>query len=188
MSTVVDSSHFPLRARELKSLDDIDLFLVFLVRDPQSVLSSELRSIHRHNVAERRIRTLVVNANLWLTSLLSVIVFRSHPRERRLFLRHEDFLADPASATRQILEMVGSHAPTPDFTALRTGFPLLANKLIDSEEVALHDAGGPPPRHSLLTALLQSAWTPLLAHLQPRFDTRGDLARRSAESLPGDRS
>jgi Sulfotransferase family len=173
-ATVVDSSHFPLRARELKALRGIDLFLVFLVRDPQGVVASELRGIHRHNLAERRMRTLEVNVNLWLTHLLSVIVFRSHPPDRRLFLRHEDFLADPALATRRILDIVGSDAPVPDFTALRTGFPLLANKLIDSEVVGLRDAAGPPARQSLLTALLQSPWKPVLARMRPRLRERGE--------------
>jgi Sulfotransferase family len=166
---VVDSSHFPLRARELKALAGIELFLIFLVRDPQSVVSSELRSVHRHNVAERRVRTLVLNANLWLTTLLAAFVFRSHPPARRLFLRHEDFLADAAGATQTILEMVGSSAPVPDYAALRTGFPLLANKLIDSETVALREAVGPPLRQSLLTALLQSGWRPVLGRMRPRF-------------------
>lgn len=168
-SIVVDSSHFPLRARELKALPGIELFLIFLVRDPQSVVSSELRGVHRHNVAERRVRTLALNANLWLTTLLSVIVFGSQTRARRLFLRHEDFLADPAGATRRILDMAGSGARVPDYAALRTGFPLLANKLIESETVALRDASGPPPRSSLLTALLQSCWRPVLGRIRPRF-------------------
>jgi Sulfotransferase family len=180
-SIIVDSSHFPLRARELKRLAGIDLYLVFLVRDPQGVVSSELRAIHRHNVAERRVRTLALNASLWLTTMLAVSVFRAHPRERRLFLAHEDFLADPAGAVGRILEMVGSQAPPPDFAALRTGFPLLANKLIDAEQVSLRDAGGPPPRQSLLTALLQSPWAPVLSRLSPRVET-SPADRRSASA------
>ena len=181
-SIVVDSSHFPLRARELKTLAGIELFLVFLVRDAQSVVSSELRGIHRHNVAERRLRTLALNANLWLTNLLSVIVFRSHPAERRLLVRHEDFLVDPARATRRILEMAGSGAAVPDFAALRTGFPLLANKLIDSEQVALRDGAGPPPRQSLLTAVLQAPWQRLLARLQPRVEPAAAARARRVAS------
>ncbi len=178
--TVVDTSHFPLRARELKALEGIELFLVYLVREPQGVVSSELRGLHRHNVAERRIRTLNVNANLWLTNLLSVIVFRSQPSARRLFLRHEDFLADPAGATRRILDMAGSDAAIPDFAALHTGYPLLANKLISAEQVSLRAAAGPPARHSILTALLQGPWAPLLARMRPRVD-----AVRASDGGPG---
>jgi len=179
-STIVDSSHFPLRARELKALGGIELFVIFLVRDAQSVVSSELRGIHRHNVAERRVRTLALNASLSLTNLLSALVFRSHPPAKRLFVRHEDFLADPAGAIRRILDMAGSDAPLPNFSALRTGLPLLANKLIDSDLVALREAAGPPPRQSLLTAAVQGVWARALAPLQPKFEPRASTppARR----------
>jgi hypothetical protein len=172
-SIIVDTSHFPLRARELKALTGIDLFLVFLVREPQGVVSSELRGIHRHNVAERRIRTLVTNANLWLTNLLSVLVFTRHPPGRRLFVRHEEFLANPGATLQRILDLVGSRAAVPDLASLRTGYPLLGNKLILSEQVALRQAAEPPPRESRLTAILQSPWVPVLARMTPRM--RGEL-------------
>ncbi len=171
--TVVDSSHFPLRARELRKLPGIEVFLILLVRDPQRVVASELREIHRHNVAERRMRTLVANVNLWLTHLLSVCVFLSHPRAQRLFLSHEQFLADPAASISSILEMTGSRSAVPDFSALRTGFPLLANKLVAAEQVSLRGAAGPPPRRSPMTTMMQLPWGPVFASLQPRVADRG---------------
>jgi hypothetical protein len=140
---------------------------VFLVREPEEVVSSELRGIHRHNVAERRVRLLQTNANLWLTNLLSAVVFSRHPRNRRLFVRHEEFLADPEGTLRQILALTGSAADVPDLTELRTGFPLLGNKLIHSERVSLRRAGGPPPRPSELTRVLQAPWKPVLARMAP---------------------
>jgi hypothetical protein len=166
---VVDSSHFPLRANELKRVAGIELYLVFLVRRPLDVVASELRSIHRHLVAERRLRTLVVNANLWLTHLVCVFVFLRHQRSRRLFLRHEDFLADPPRALRGILDMVGSDAQIPDLDALRTGFPLLANKLIHSQSVQLRAAPAAPLPPSSLTALLQLPWAWVFSRLRPAF-------------------
>jgi hypothetical protein len=184
VSTIVDTSHFPLRARELKALAEVEVFLVYLVRDPQGVVSSELRGIHRHNVAERRLRTLTANAKLWLTHLLSVLVFLSAPSARRLFLRHEDFLADPATATRRILEMAGSNAPLPDFSALRTGMPLLANKLIAADQVSLRDSAPAPPRRSLVTALMQRPWGPVLAGLRPRVERGAQVGAGGGEGGP----
>ena len=81
-----------------------------------------------------------MNANLWLTQLLSVLVFLRHPRERRMFVRHEDFLADPEGCCRQILERVGSDAELPDLGALTIGSPLQGNRLIRSEQIALEPA------------------------------------------------
>jgi hypothetical protein len=177
--TIVDTSHFPLRARELKALPGIDLFLVFLAREPQGVVSSELRSIHRHEVAKRRVRALVTNANLWLTNLLSVVVFRSHPESKRVFVSHEEFLTNPSGTLQRVLDMVGSTSQVPDLSDLRTGYPLLGNKLIRSERVALREAAGPPPRTSLLTAIVQAPWRPVLARLAPRIERT-----TSAEATP----
>ena len=135
--------------------------------DPLDVVASELRSIHRHHVAERRLRALVVNANLWLTHLVCLVVFLRHPRSQRLFLRHEDVLADPSRALRRILDMVGSDAPIPDLDDLRPGFPLLANKLIHSQSVKMRAAPAAPSPPSFLTALLQLPWAWVFSRLRP---------------------
>ncbi|HEY4997383.1 MAG TPA: sulfotransferase, partial [Solirubrobacteraceae bacterium] len=107
---VIDTSHFPLRARELAGVEGIDLYLLFLVKDPQSVVASNTRELSPHELAERRYRALVMNANLWLTQLVSVLVFLRHPRRRRLFVRYEQFIADPEGVLRQILDAVDSDA------------------------------------------------------------------------------
>jgi hypothetical protein len=171
---VVDTSHFPLRALELKKLEGIDLYLIFLVRDPHGVVLSNLLEISPHEVAERRLRTLGMNANLWLTQLVSVFVFLRAPRERRLFLRHEAFLADPEGVLRQILDLVGSTAEIPDLTSLQVGTPLEGNRLLRTKVIALRRASVHGARASqatqqgaLLTRLLQAQWRPVLSRLRP---------------------
>jgi hypothetical protein len=164
---VVDSSHFPLRARELQRLEGIDLYLLFLVRDAQHVVASELRHISRHRVAERRVLGVVANARLWLTNLLSVLVFLRHPRERRLFVGHEEFLAAPQVALRQILDCVGSQAEIPDLHALRTGVPLNGNKVITSEVIALETPRASATRGSLITTIMHAPWKLVFSRLKP---------------------
>lgn len=166
-SHVVDSSHFPLRARELQKVKAIELYLIFLFRDPQSVVDSNTRELSAHEVAERRWRELQMNANLWLTQLLSVLVFLRQPRARRLFLRHEDFLADPDSVLRQILEGSGSSAALPDLDALKVDAPLQGNRIIRSDVIALRRSPAVTPRWSALTIVLQRPWMPILARLRP---------------------
>jgi hypothetical protein len=173
---VVDSSHFPLRARELQKLKETELYLVYLVRDPQSVVDSNTRELSKHEVAERRWRALNMNANLWLTQLLSVLVFLQQPRERRIFLRHEEFVADPEGVLRQLLDAVGSSAAIPDLGALRIETPLQGNKLLRSDVIALRRSPAVTPAWSPLTALLQRPWMPILARLRPAV-----TARRSPE-------
>jgi hypothetical protein len=167
---VVDTSHFPLRARELRLLAGVDLVLVYLVRDPVEVVASNVRELSLHEVAERRWRTLVMNANLCLTGLVSLAVFLTHPRKRRIFVRHEDFLVDPEGVIRQILQTAGTPAvQVPDLARLRVGSPLQAGRLIRAETVAVkrHSADTPPAAPSLMTRIVQAPWRPILRLLRP---------------------
>jgi hypothetical protein len=164
---IVDTSHFPLRARELQKLSGIELYLVLLVRDPQDVVASNVREISRHEVAERRIRILTMNANLWLTHLMSVLVFLRQPRQRRIFVRHEAFLADPEAVLQQILDHFATGATIPDLTSLRGGVALQGNSLIMSEQIAVRRSAKATVRWSRLTAAAQLCWVPVLARLRP---------------------
>lgn len=166
---IVDSSHYPLRARELRTLPGIDLYLVYLVRDPQRVVAS----LGRTDVPERTFGPWTANAYLWLTNAVSTIVFLSHPPARRLFVRYEDFLTDPRGVLTQILAMCGRAAAGGDLSRLRTGLPFHGNRLIRSATVGL--TAEPPSEPdtsargaaSTLTAVLQSPWRLVFSLLAP---------------------
>ena len=164
---IVDTSHYPLRAIELQALTGIDLYLVYLLRDPQSVVAS----FNRKDVAQYNKATLTTNVYLWLTTVLSAIVFLHHPRERRLFVRYEDFIADPPGVVSRIVGMTGQHEPPADLSALRTGLPFQGNRVIHSEVIALESRPPKPGPSSRLTALLQLPLSPLLARLEPAAST-----------------
>jgi hypothetical protein len=190
-SCIVDTSHYPLRARELQELEGVDLHLLYLVRDPQSVVSS----LARRDVAERRFGTAAANAYLWLTNSLSLLVFLRQPRERRLLVRHEDFLADPSGVLAQILAGAGvgagedaaggrsvaggegSHSATPDLEHLRTGLAFHGNRLLGVETVALSSRPAGTSRRSLLTTLLQAPWRAVFARLAPASAPTAQAAR-----------
>jgi hypothetical protein len=163
---IVDSSHFPLRARELQRLRDIDLYLLFLVRDPQGVVASFNLHVGRHDPLRRLARVLETNADLWMTHLLSTFVFLRQPRARRMLVRHEEFLADPEGAMGAILERVGCAAQPPELSALRTGFPFFGNRLLKTDVVSLKRRTVRPRRVSHLTALLQLPWAAAFARLR----------------------
>ncbi len=167
-SYIVDTSHYPLRARELQALDGIELYLVYLVRDPQGVVAS----LDVADPTSFSMNTLVANAYLWLTHLVSVFVFLRHPSQRRMFLRHEDFLDDPASVLRQILDRTGSSAPVPDLTALATGLAFQGNRFLRAETIALRAPRSAGARSSLSTKLLQLPWAPVFARLRPRVSPK----------------
>lgn len=169
---VVDSSHYPLRAREMQRLTGVDLYLIYLVRDPQSVVAS----FNRRDVAQYSKSTLTTNVYLWLTSLLSVMVFLSHPRERRLFVRYEDFVADPATVVGEIVGLAGLHPPTPDFTELHTGLAFQGNRVIRTPVIALDREPVRPGPRSRVTAALQRPCSAVIERLTP---AAGALNQRS---------
>ncbi len=169
---LVDSSHYPMRARELQRVGGIELYLLFLVRDPESVVAS----LGREDVPERRYGVLAANAYLWLTYLLACRVFLRHPRRRRLFVRHEEFLAEPAKVVRRILLATGSTA-TLDREQLATGIPFQGNRLVRSPTVTLQQTAPPPPPRSLLTRALQLPWRLVFGRL--------DAATHALAAEPG---
>ncbi len=181
---VVDSSHLPLRARQLQQIDGIELYLVFLVRDRQSIVASHARHIKRHEVAERRLLFIKTNVDLWLTYLLSTLVFLRQRRDRRLLLRYEEFVTDPEGILRDVLDRVGSSAEIPDLTSLSTGMPFQGNALIRSDSVALKREVPAPHRSSRLTRLVQLPWAVVLARLQPVAKASGSLHERVSAPDP----
>jgi hypothetical protein len=160
---VVDSSHYPLRARELQSVAEIDLYLLLLVRDPRRVIAS----FAREDVVEPRFAPNKTRAYLLLTYLLSVLVFWRHPRDRRMVLFHEDFLEDPAGTLRAILDHVGCDSAIPDLGRLSTGMALQGNRLLQQELVAVEAR---PQQQSLgRRGPVELAIVALLSRLRPRI-------------------
>jgi hypothetical protein len=174
-AVVVDTSHYPMRARELQAVDGIDLHLIYLSRNPHSVV----HSFNRTDVAQYNKATLTTNVYLWLTNLVAMYVFLRQPRERRLFLRYEDFVADPSGVLGELLEQVQLSELPPDMAALRTGLAFQGNRLLRSPVIALERGASPPASSSPLTALLQLPWMLALGRLRPvagRRRARGERA------------
>jgi Sulfotransferase family len=161
---VVDTSHYPLRARELQALEGIELHLLLLVRDPRSVVAS----FGREDVPERHFGVLTTNAYLWLTYLLSIAVFLRHPRRRRVVLRYEDFVAGPAAVLEDLLGRIGAPVQAPELGSLSTGLAFQGNRLLRTDSVALKIGAPSSPPDSALTSALQLPLRVLLGVLRPR--------------------
>jgi hypothetical protein len=172
---VVDTSHFPRRARELQTLEGIELYVLFVVRDAQGIVAS-----YRHDERDfPHFKLLGTNAYVWLTYLLSLLVFLRQPRERRLLVRYEQFVAEPETALREILGFVGAPAELPDLDALRTGVAFQGNRLLSEDVVALKRGWPRAPRDSRLTALLQLPWSAVFSRLRPAAGRGGEASARA---------
>lgn len=160
---VVDTSHFPRRARELQALEGIDLYLLFVVRDSRQVVAS----YSRDDTDFPRFNVLSTNAYLWLTYMLSLFVFLRHPRDKRLLVRYESFVEDPAGVLREILDRIGSAAAVPDLSALDTGFAFQGNALLRRRTVAFERQPERDSRGSRVTNLLNLPWRAVFSRLKP---------------------
>jgi hypothetical protein len=166
---VVDSSHYPLRARELQRMEGVELYVLLLVRDPQGIVAS----FDRDDVPEPRFGEAKTNLYLWLTYALSAAVFMRQPSARRILVRHEDLLADPEDVLRAILERVGSSASLPDLGALEIGTPLQGNRLLAGDRIALRRVPrGERTKGRTLTTLMQLPFAALFALLRPAVEIR----------------
>jgi Sulfotransferase family len=160
---IVDTSHYPLRVRELQALNDIDLYLIYCVRNPQNVVSS----FNRRDVNQQSKSPVATNVYLWVTHLLSVFVFLRHRSDRRLFLRYEDFVANPESVMRDILNHIGIANMVPDMTSLNTGIPFQGNRLLRSEVLSLRNDTASAPKRRRITTLVQLPWVAVHSALRP---------------------
>jgi Sulfotransferase family len=155
--TIVDTSHYPLRARQLQQLEGVDLYLLYLVRDPESVVAS----FSKRDVDQPAQSPLRANVYLHLTNLLSTLVYLRQPRQRRLLVGYEDFVARPEENVARILGWLGLDADVPDLGALDTGLPFQGNRLLRSSSIALQRGGPKRKRRRRLTALAQAPWRPV---------------------------
>jgi sulfotransferase family protein len=165
---VVDTSHFPRRAKELQALDGIELYLLFVVRSPASVIAS----YSRDDVEFPRFNALTTNAYLWLTYLLSLSVFLRHPRDRRLLVRYEAFVSSPQRVLQEILDCIGSTAEIPDLQALDTGVAFQGNRVLYSDVVALKSRPDRPSLSARLAALPSTPWSAVFSLLRPAASSR----------------
>jgi hypothetical protein len=165
---IVDTSHYPLRVRELQALNGIDLYLIYLVRNPQSVVAS----FSRRNINQKPMSPFLTNAYLWLTHLLAVLTFLRHPRDRRLFVSYEDFTASPESVLRHIMDRLEIADSLPDFDSLKRGIPFQGNRLLWSDDVLpLRKDSNPEARGLSITRILQFPWVAIHSRLRPSANT-----------------
>src|SRR4051794_15909185 len=125
---IVDSSKRAQDAAVLAALDDVDHYVLHMVRDPGAVAFSWQRRDKEVRVAGRSramaTRRLLPSVARWTENSLSAELLRRHvPAERWMFLRYEDFAASPRKTVTSILAFLGEsvEAPFEDDTTVVLG-------------------------------------------------------------------
>jgi hypothetical protein len=128
-TTIVDSSHYPRRAQELRRmLGPNQVRLLFVVRRPSAVARSF------RDTGEKS--ELVIHTYLFVVGLLSWLVYLTHPREHRLILSYERLLDDPLPVGSVAL---GRHLEGVDPGQMAAPLVLIGNRFVrTSESVTIH--------------------------------------------------
>jgi hypothetical protein len=171
-SWIVDSAHYPRRFAQLRKVPELDLYLIWLVRDPRRVVAS----FGRRDVDQAPKSALAANAYLWLTHALSYVEFLRHPADRRWAVSYDDFLADPAVGLRAIPPLCVGEGALPDLTNLRTGPVFQGNRFLNAETIQLQRPTTDAPARSWLTVAAQAPWLALFRRLAARQRTRRPAA------------
>jgi hypothetical protein len=114
---VVDTSKGAQDAAILAGAPELDHYVVHIVRDPRAVAHSWRRR-KPHPLGEGlptlATRPLPLSVERWAENCVSIGVLRRYlPPERWLFLRYEDFAAQPAASVERIFGFVGLPAKSP---------------------------------------------------------------------------
>jgi hypothetical protein len=147
-ATVVDSSHYPRRARVLRRLLGPDqVRLVFLVRRPSSVAQSFRKTGEKG----------VVDANLYMAgvSVLAWLTYLTHPRRHRAIVSYERMIEAPLEVGGVAL---GRALQGVDPYRLAQPLVLIGNRFVKTgDEVAFHKAGNPqaPSRQERASDFIQ---------------------------------
>ena len=108
---VVDASKRPQEAAVLAASEEFDHYVVHIVRDPRAVVYSWRRAkplpaaTGKTAMGTRSQRRTLMR---WLENAMGAEVLRRRvPADRWLFLRYEDFAAQPRRTVARVLELVG---------------------------------------------------------------------------------
>jgi hypothetical protein len=188
-TVIVDSTKIPGEAALLPQVEHIDPLYLHLVRDPRAVAHSWSRQKdYAYVMPAKRSTAYWVGFNLASQALV-----KRHP-ERSMFLRYEDFIREPASTIRSLIEWCGgdpSHNPVRGRTAdLKTNHTVTGNPdRFKSGPTEIRAFDGMwrtelSTRAKLITLAL--SWPLLTRYGYPLRG--GDVAETSQRSLRGSRS
>ena len=121
---IVDSSKTPAAAVILSHLDEIDLYVLHLVRDPRGVAYSWARGrpagAGAHGPRDYDPGSIRTSSRWISTNLLGDAVRRRLPPERSMLVRYEDFVSRPRTTVASIVRFVGHEGAALPFLSEQT--------------------------------------------------------------------
>lgn len=126
---IVDSSKSPLYAYVLSLIEDLDIYVVHLIRDPRGVSYSKQKTKLQPNKGET-IYMHKFNAFdsslIWSIRNTAIESYWKKTPQKYLMVRYEDFIKEPKKTTTKILDFIGEKEVGSPFISER-GIKLTSN-------------------------------------------------------------
>ncbi|MCW5934199.1 MAG: sulfotransferase [Fimbriimonadia bacterium] len=154
---IVDESKSPMYGQLLRSIPEIELNVVHLVRDPRGFAYSHLkRNPDRQDRKEQEV-SLMGAVRRWMGTNLSTETFAKDAPERYMLARYEDFVSSPRGTLSSIARFVG---------VSENHLPLLDDQTIQVKPT--HTLGGSAVRYETesIKVKLDEAWRAKLSPAQ----------------------
>jgi hypothetical protein len=120
---IVDSSKLPSYGRVLQDIPSLELYFVQLVRDPRATAYSWMRKRELRDYGDLRFmqrQPPLKSSGLWGMWNAVAEMFWRPLKGHYLWLRYEDFVADPQGTVRRVLALVGEEPAELPFTGPTT--------------------------------------------------------------------
>jgi len=185
-SLIVDSSKLPGRAAALMSIEDVEVYVVHMVRDGRgvgwSMMKPYRRSVEAGIQKELKPKPLWYTAMRWVSVNLGAEILRKRlPRERSIRVRYEDFVADPEGIVKSIMSLVGQDYDVPEQGAemMRPQHQIAGSRHRMQEEIRINkDIGWTSQMPPAMRGLFSILTAPLLSRYGYFSSARG---RKDAE-------
>ncbi len=160
--TVIDSSHYPLRAYWLAKNSELDVSYIYLYRNPVYVI----QSFRKKNIEQPSKSFLSANLYLFLVSVLNNIIYLLLPHGKKMRLRYETLINSTDASLKRIEGIAKVKAPYPfNKIRLKTGLIFRSNRIRHSETLNLETAIQPINANFFLKGLIYLVhWPFILFH------------------------
>lgn len=131
--TIVDSSHYALRAFWLSRDPRVDMRLIYLVREPVRVVDAFLKK----DIEQRYKHPLTANIYYSMANFFSYLVYLCFPGDKKVMVRFEDMIERPGDVLSEISPHTRMTQRNPDFSDLKVGCLFEANRIKNEEKIDL---------------------------------------------------
>ena len=131
--TLVDSSHYALRAFWLSRDPRVDVRLIYLVREPFCVVDAFLKK----DIEQRYKHPLTANIYYFLVNFCSYVFYLYFPGDKKMLVRYEDLVEKPEETLSKISCHMDIKGEVQDFSDLKVGFLFEANRIKNREKIEL---------------------------------------------------